>query len=465
MFCRLSWLFRVFKRDASKSRSSALPARARPGYKKLGVEALESRLAPTVGGLAPNCVPSPLPVHQPGENAICRQMDCNHNDQIVIGDCRTSERTDVRAEANPHNCGSNDRVWLSNHDECCHEEQGGTLTQAGPGQPIKFQADGYTFDVNHDSVKVTGPCGEELLSVSGDPHLKVNGQDVPFTAPTMSFRFGNTTLSLTAPTANSPVATTTITGGGETLTIDNATNTVTRSAVNDFWSGNHDWHGGVQVGHGEDFDALCHSLACARMPEHCSPTCDTPTQPTQPPVHCEPICVTPPTRPNQPPDDRCPPPVHHEPDCGTPPTRPSQPPDHCPPLVHHDPDCGTPPTRPNQPPDHCPPVYHDPVCLDPAPTCPAHPPDHCQPPPCKGQPDTAPVVVAPLPVPPSNPPPTPGYWDGDHDFEHVPALSPGQQRHLETAAVVLNAGGSATISSAVANTTTPFVSPGMAHKL
>jgi len=116
-------------------------------------------------------------------------------------------------------------------------QQGGTMTQSGPGQPLTFTSPGgYKVNMNGSTVTVTSPNGQNTVQEWGDPHEKVNGQSVDnWNGNTRTLLLPDgTRVTMNANASNQPIQSTSIYSGGQEYQINNNNNTITSQSFNPY---------------------------------------------------------------------------------------------------------------------------------------------------------------------------------------------------------------------------------------
>jgi hypothetical protein len=118
-------------------------------------------------------------------------------------------------------------------------QQGGTMTQEGPGKPINFcSPGGYNVKIDGTTVTVTDPTGKNTVTESGDPHEYVNGQHVDdWNGNTRTLLLPDgTRITMNADGSNKPIQSTSIFSGGQEYQINNNNNTITSQTFNPYQS-------------------------------------------------------------------------------------------------------------------------------------------------------------------------------------------------------------------------------------
>jgi hypothetical protein len=107
---------------------------------------------------------------------------------------------------------------------------GGQLQQEAAGKPISYTTSGgYKVSVNKDTINVVDPTGKNTVTTWGDPHQKLNGQDVgDWTGKDRSLVLGDgTKISMHAQGARGVVESMSIYDKNTAIQINNKDNTIT----------------------------------------------------------------------------------------------------------------------------------------------------------------------------------------------------------------------------------------------
>mgnify|MGYP000884885795 CR=1 FL=1 len=114
---------------------------------------------------------------------------------------------------------------------------GGQLQQEAAGKPINYTTSGgYKVSVNKDTINITDPTGKNTVTTWGDPHQKVNGQDVgDWTGKDRSIILGDgTKVSMHASGPHGVVESMNIYDNNTAISINNKDNTVTNVNTNGY---------------------------------------------------------------------------------------------------------------------------------------------------------------------------------------------------------------------------------------